>query len=198
MLSNLVPGVEARPTGQGGEPIDEQASRLAQLGMSLVSVLAVGLPVAGIQYLACKLIDYGAQQKPEQERPAHRANWHLTWSLVASFADLYVIRDDAKKENPLIFYMVLALNIAALEIFREKQFVYFSDLGFGHRAACLWLGTALALVLYALSLLHCVPLVFWASIAGLPYLMISLATSAETQARRLTGLPAPISERHPV
>jgi hypothetical protein len=77
MLLELVMGAEALPTGQRGKPIDEQASRLAQLGMSLASVLAVGLPVAGIQYLACKLIVCGAQQKPEEERPAHRANLHL-------------------------------------------------------------------------------------------------------------------------
>lgn len=170
MALGLVPSTEALPTGQRGKPIDEQASQLAQLGMSLASIVAVVSPVAGLQYGACKLIDYGAHQKPEEERAAHLANSHLAWSLVVSFADLYVIRDDTRSQNPLIFYATLALNVAALEIFREHQFAYFSSLGFGHRALSLGLGTALALMLYALGLLHCVPLAFWASIAAPPYL----------------------------
>jgi hypothetical protein len=125
----------------------------------------------GLQYGACKLIDYGARQKPEEERAAHKANSHLAWSLAVSIGDLYVIRDNARAENPLIFYTILALNATSLEVFREYQFAYFNGLGFGHRALSLALGTALALMLYALNLVHCVPLAFWVSIAAPPYLV---------------------------
>ena len=115
----------------------ERASEFAQYGMSLAGLAAVGMPVAGFQYGACKLIDYGARQKPEEERAAHKANSHLAWSLAVSIGDLYVIRDNARAENPLIFYTILALNATSLEVFREHQFAYFNVRGFGHRALSL-------------------------------------------------------------
>jgi hypothetical protein len=173
-IAGLMPGAQARPIDQEGKNLRDRASEfetlIAQFGMATASLIVMGALVAAVQYGACKLIDFGARSKPREEMKAHKANSHLAWSLAISGVSFYIIRDNTRAENPLVFYAIMTLCAVALEIFREHQFAYFDELRFGHRAFCLGLGTALSMVLYALDLLHCAPLALWASIAALPYL----------------------------